>query len=92
VHETWLPQAADPKEECESWGCKNRDSATYEMLEATRAQKEQPFRGRLRTQLTGLNSEAKTNYTFLIPVWDAVLTMRESKFWQDVGCMSAIDS
>lgn len=66
-------------ENCDVWGCKNRDAATFEMLETIRAKQEQPYQARLRTQLTGLNSEAKANFTTLVPVWDAVLSLRESK-------------
>jgi hypothetical protein len=55
-------------------GCTTRDAATYEMLEATRAKNEQPFRKRLREQLNGLNKNAGRNLTVLVPVWDAVLS------------------
>jgi hypothetical protein len=80
VHETWLPQSADKAvEECQAWGCAKRDSADYELLEKTRAQNEIPFANRLRTQLSGINTGAGTNLTTIVPVWSAVITLRESK-------------
>jgi hypothetical protein len=47
------------------------------MLEAIRTKQEQPYQARLRTQLTGINKNVKTNFTTLVPVWDAVLSLRE---------------
>jgi hypothetical protein len=82
VQETWIPRIAsmgvdNTPENCTVWGCSNRNGATYEMLEAIRTKQEQPYQARLRTQLTGINKNVKTNFTTLVPVWDAVLSLRE---------------
>lgn len=80
VHETWLPQSADREVEgCQPGGCSKRDAATYELLEKTRAQNEIPFMNRLRTQLSGINTGVGTNLTTIVPVWSAVISMRESE-------------
>jgi hypothetical protein len=84
VQETWIPRIStmgqdNTAENCTVWGCSNRDAATFTMLEDIRTKQEQPYQARLRTQLTGLNTKAKTNFTSLVPVWDAVLSLREWK-------------
>jgi hypothetical protein len=66
-------------ENCTVWGCSNRNAATFEMLENIRTKQETPYKGRLRTQLMGLNTANKANFTTLVPVWDAVLSLRECK-------------
>jgi hypothetical protein len=81
VQETWIVQSAQPDvEECSDWGCKARNAATYEMIENTRTKLEEPYRKRLREQLTGLNKQLGKNTTVLVPIYSAVLTLRESKF------------
>jgi hypothetical protein len=81
VHETWLPQSTDKATEgCQDWGCSKRDSASFELLEQTRNGLEIPYKNRLRTQLAGINQQVGTNLTTLVPVWSAVITLRESKF------------
>jgi len=80
IQETWVVQSANPEaEDCmaSGWGCKNRDAATYEMLEQTRSKLEQPYRARLRAQVDDMNNQFGKNFTTLVPVYDAVLTLRE---------------
>ncbi|KAF2399229.1 hypothetical protein EJ06DRAFT_557702 [Trichodelitschia bisporula] len=78
VHETWLPQsAAKDAEGCADWGCTNRDAATIDVLEDTRNKLEIPYKNKLRAQLQRLNAQAGTNLTSIVPVWDAVISMRE---------------
>jgi hypothetical protein len=78
VHETWLPQSAKMAvEECEAWGCKNRDAADSALLALTRQEREIPFKNRLRKQLVDLNKELGANITTIVPVWDAVIGLRE---------------
>ena len=82
VQETWIVQSAAPeKEKCQAdgWGCANRDGASYDDLTATRTKLEIPYRNRLRTQFEGLNKQFGANFTVLVPVYDAVLTLRQSK-------------
>jgi hypothetical protein len=80
VQETWIVQSAQPDvEECTDWGCKARNSATYEMIENTRTKLEIPYMGRLRQQMTGLNKGLGKNTTSLVPLYSAVLSLRESK-------------
>lgn len=62
------------------WGCNNRDGATLATLESTHEEIEQDYIKRLRTQLAGINLEKGTNVTTLVPVWNAVMTLRESEF------------
>lgn len=74
-------QSAHPDiEDCEDWGCKNRDKATFDMIEETRVKLEQPYKARLREQLTGLNKQLGKNTTVLVPVYSAVLSLRQSKY------------
>jgi hypothetical protein len=81
VQETWLPQSADKDVEgCQDWGCSKRDAATFELLEKTKNSLEVPYRNRLRTQLAGINQQKGVNLTTMVPVWSAVLTMRESEY------------
>jgi hypothetical protein len=83
VHETWLPQTTDNQTEgCWDWGCSKRDAATFELLEQTRNTLEIPFKNRLRTQLADINKQVGVNFTTLVPVWSAVITLRESTFAQ----------
>ncbi|KAF2431886.1 hypothetical protein EJ08DRAFT_712275 [Tothia fuscella] len=78
VHETWLPQSTDKTTEgCVDWGCSKRDAATFDLLEDTRNKLEVPFKNRLRNQLTGLNKQFGANMTTLVPVWSAVISLRE---------------
>ncbi|KAF2663167.1 hypothetical protein BT63DRAFT_128548 [Microthyrium microscopicum] len=83
VQENWLVQSANPKvEACKdgkelSWGCSDRDGATYEMLEQTRTKLQIPYRTKLRAQVDGLNAEFGKNFTTIVPIYDAVLTLRE---------------
>jgi len=77
IQETWLPNSANPEEQCVLWGCKNRDAATVEGLEKTRQTIEIPFQNRMRWQLDGLNREIGTNFTTFVPVWEAVLKLRQ---------------
>jgi hypothetical protein len=62
-------------------GCSNRDAATYDMLENTRAKTEGPFRKSQREQAMELNrslgGSANRTIISIVPVWDAVLTLRE---------------
>jgi hypothetical protein len=79
VQETWIVQSAQPQlEACEDWGCNNRDAATWEMIEKTRTTLEQPYKKRLQIQMAGLNKEMKNNMTSLVPVYSAILSMRQS--------------
>jgi len=82
VQETWIPRLSSAgqdttPENCNVWGCSNRDAATLEMLEAIRNKQEKPYQARLRTQLTGINTSHNTSFTTIVPVWDAVLSLRE---------------
>jgi len=78
VQETWIVQSAQPQlEACEDWGCNNRDAATWEMIEKTRTTLEQPYKKRLQIQMAGLNKEMKNNMTSLVPVYSAILSMRQ---------------
>jgi len=80
VQETWIVQSAQPeKEKCKAsgWGCANRDAATFDEIEATRKKFEQPYQGRLRTQFQGLNKQVGSNFTVMVPLYDAVLTLRQ---------------
>lgn len=84
VQETWIPRIGSEgtdtsAENCTVWGCSNRDAATYEMLETIRSKQEKPYQARLRTQLNDINSKSTKNFTTLVPVWDSVLSLRESK-------------
>jgi hypothetical protein len=77
VQETWLPNSPNQAEDCTVWGCNKRDAATYDMLENTRTKTEAPYQKRMREQLAGINVKMQTNITTLVPVWDAVLSLRE---------------
>jgi len=82
VQETWIPRlstlpADTSDEKCGVWGCSNRDAATATTLKELRDIQEQPYQARLRTQLTGINTKISTNLTTLVPVWDAVISLRE---------------
>ena len=79
VQETWLPNSANPEEQCQLWGCSNRNAATWDGLEKTRNTIEQPFSNRMRYQLDGLNRELGMNFTVFVPIWDAVLSLRQCK-------------
>jgi hypothetical protein len=80
VHETWLPQSTNKEVEgCQDWGCSKRDAASFDLLEQTRNTLEIPYKNRLRTQLSGLNKQLGVNMTTLVPVWSAVITLRESE-------------
>jgi hypothetical protein len=81
VQETWIVQSSQPKvEACEDWGCKNRDAATWEIIEKTRTTMEQPYKKRLQAQMAGLNKDMKNNMTSLVPVYSAILSMRQSQY------------
>jgi hypothetical protein len=78
IQETWIVQSANPDIElCEAWGCKARDKATYDMIQETRVKLEQPYKARLINQLSDINSRLGTNATMLVPVYDAILTLRQ---------------
>jgi hypothetical protein len=80
VHETWIVQSSHPDvEECEAWGCKSRDKATFDIIEETRVKMEQPYRARLRDQLVGINKQLGKNTTVLVPVYAAVLSLRQCR-------------
>jgi hypothetical protein len=77
VQETWLPNSPNQAEDCTLWGCSKRDAATFDMLENTRVKTETPYRTKMRAQLMEINAKAQTNITTLVPVWDAVLSLRQ---------------
>jgi hypothetical protein len=76
VQETWLPNSADQGERCTLMGCSNRDGASFEGLGKTISTIEQPYRRRLRTQISGINQQLGRNTSTIVPVWEAVLQMR----------------
>jgi hypothetical protein len=57
--------------------CSDRDRATFDTLKKTRDTIEEPYKTRIRSQLTGLNRQLGSNVTTMIPVWDAVITLRQ---------------
>jgi hypothetical protein len=78
---SYIDKAANNIEKCSGiMGCSNRNSATMETLERTRKEIEAPYRRRLRKQLGDLNKDVKANVTVLVPLWDAVLTLRQCRF------------
>jgi hypothetical protein len=80
VQETWIVQSANKDlEKCVDWGCANRDAATFEMIEQTRAQLETPYRNQIRTQITGINKQYGSNFTSMVPVYSAILSLRQCK-------------
>jgi hypothetical protein len=81
VQETWIVQSAQKeKEGCQDWGCKNRDAATFDDIEKTKTTMQKPYQARLRTQFEGLNKKFGANFTTLVPVYAAVLNLRQSKW------------
>jgi len=76
VQETWVPNSADQGERCTLMGCSNRDGATFEGLGKTISTIEQPYRRRLRTQISGINKQLGHNTSTVVPVWEAVLEIR----------------
>jgi hypothetical protein len=42
-----------------------------------RAKMEQPYKTRLRSNLVKINSQLGANVSSMVPIWDAVLSMRE---------------
>jgi len=75
---TWINSPAKNVEKCAGFaGCTARDSATVKTLERTRTELEGPYRERLRKQLAEINKEMGKNFTVLVPVWDAVITLRQ---------------
>jgi hypothetical protein len=80
AQETWIVQSANKDlEKCVDWGCANRDAATFEMIEQTRTKLETPYRNAIRSQLTGINQKYGSNFTSVVPVYSAILTLRQSK-------------
>lgn len=75
VQDTWLPNSADPEEQCQLF--RNRNAATWDGLDKTRQTIEIPFKNRMRYQLDGLNREFGMNFTAFVPIWDAVLSLRQ---------------
>jgi hypothetical protein len=57
--------------------CNDRDRATFDTLKKTRDTLEEPYKTKIRNQLTGLNQQSGTNTTSMVPVWDAVITLRQ---------------
>jgi hypothetical protein len=57
--------------------CNDRDRATVETLKRTKDSLESPYRTRIRNQLTGLNRQLGVNTTSMVPVWDAIITLRQ---------------
>jgi hypothetical protein len=80
VQETWLPNSANPEERCQLMGCSNRNAATWNGLDKTRQTIEIPFKNRMRYQLDSLNREFGMNFTTFVPIWDAVLGLRQRRF------------
>jgi hypothetical protein len=79
---TWIDKPAKNIEKCSGiTGCAARNSATFETLERSRKEVEGPYRDRLRKQLVGINRERGANVTVLVPVWDAVLALRQCKYF-----------
>jgi hypothetical protein len=59
--------------------CSNRDAATFKALEDTRKEWEEPVRRKFREQLVGLNTKYSANFTNLVPIWDALLSLRQGE-------------
>ena len=57
--------------------CNNRDAATFDTLKRTKDIIEEVYKNRIRSQLTGLNRQLAANATTLVPVWDAVISLRQ---------------
>jgi hypothetical protein len=84
VQETWLPTwplgaSNYPEAGCSAMSCSNRDAATLPVLEKIHTNVETKYKDKLRTQLTELNAKTAANFTTLVPAWDLVVSLRESK-------------
>jgi hypothetical protein len=84
VQETWLPTwplgaTNYPEAGCSAMSCSNRDAATLPILQKIHTDVETQYKDKLRTQLTGINSKTAANFTTLVPAWDLVVSLRESK-------------
>jgi hypothetical protein len=84
VQETWLPTwplgaSNYPEAGCSPISCSNRDAATLPVLQKIHTDVETKYKDKLRTQLTELNAKTAANFTTLVPVWDLVVSLRESK-------------
>lgn len=47
------------------------------MVQETRVKLEQPYKSRLINQISEINTKLGTNATMLVPVYDAILTLRQ---------------
>lgn len=77
VHETWLPILPDQRI---GWYHAS-DDIDLDMLERTRMEVEVPFNNVLRGQLAAINQGVRRNLTTIVPVWSAILSLRECKSW-----------
>jgi hypothetical protein len=89
VQETFNFQSADPAEGCtghpanppsKTLGCKNRDAATFESLTQTLNIVEQPYLKSLRNYLSDLNAQTASNFSTVVPIWEASLRLRQCGF------------
>lgn len=62
--------------------CNDRDAATLPILQKVHTNVETKYKDKLRTQLTKINAKTAANFTTLVPAWDLVLSLRESKIFK----------